>query len=124
MNPKIFLRIGGIVLITIGILGLTGIFGQISQASFFHPPFWINYFHLMLGTVIFSFSFTHHKKLQIVLTLLATIVAGSIGALGLLLGGYFADKYNIPELKDPSDHIAHLIVGLTAFWAWRNRKSF
>ncbi len=123
MNPKIFLRLGGSILITVGILGLIGLLGKISSASVFHPPYWINYFHLTLGIIIFALSFTKLKKLQIGFTLGATIVGTTIGLIGLLFGSYFANKYNIPELKDVSDHLTHLVVGLTAFWAWRNRKS-
>lgn len=123
MNPKIFLRIGGSILITIGILGLSGLLGKISSASVFHPPYWINYVHFILGCIVFTLSFTKLKKLQLGFTVGAMIVGTTIGLLGLLLGGYFADKYNIPELKDPSDHITHLAIGLIAFWAWHNRKS-
>lgn len=122
MIPKFFLRIGGSILILIGILGLVGLLGKISEASVFHPPYWINYFHLSLGIIIFIVSLSKNKKLQAYFTLLAAVVATTIGTLGLLLGGYFANKFNIPELKDPSDHLTHLAVGLAAIWAWKNRK--
>jgi|SRR3989338_6756820 len=121
MNPKIFLRIGGSFLITIGILGLLGFFQQISNLGFFHPPYWINYFHLIFGSLVLYISLTKHKKVQTIFTLLAAVTGISIGTLGLLLGSYIAENYNIPELKDRSDHIAHLIVGLTALWAFKNK---
>lgn len=123
MKPKVFLRIGGVLLTTLGILGLVGILGQISKVSFFHPPYWVNYFHLIFGVIILFVSFSPSQKIHAVFTSFAMVIGITIGILGLLLGGYLADKYGLPELKDPSDHIAHLIVGLSAFWAWKNRAS-
>ena len=124
MSPKIFLRLAGTTLITLGILGLTGVLGRISTAGFFHPPYWINYFHLGLGLTVSVVSFSQYKSFQVIFTLLASIMGITLGAAGLLLGGYIADKYNIPELRDPSDHLAHLMVGLTALWAIKNVKRF
>ena len=49
-------------------------------------------------------------------------MGSTIGVSGLLLGSYAANCYNMPELADPSDHLAHLTVGLLALWAWSNRK--
>ncbi len=123
MNPKRFLQIAGPFLIIIGLLGIVGIFGKISDLGFFHPPYWINFIHLLLGIFILVVAFKGNKSLQANVTLIPAILATTIGILGLLFGSYAAKQYNIPELvTDPSDHIAHLIVGLVAFWAWRNRK--
>jgi hypothetical protein len=41
---------------------------------------------------------------------------------GFLFGSYAAKRYNMPERAGPSDHVAHLTVGLLALWAWSNRK--
>jgi len=122
MNPKLFLRIGGIILIVLGTLGLFGILGLISSLGFFHPPYWINWLHFLLGIAILIISFTPYYKLQGWVVLFPAIVATTIGLAGLLLGSYFGTRYNIPELADPSDHIAHLIVGVAAIWAWRNKS--
>ena len=122
MNPKRFLFIAAPVLIIIGFLGLAGILGKISSASFFHPPYWINWVHFSLGIFVFIVGLKGGKKLQTIVVFIPTVLATTIGVLGLLFGSYVAKQYNIPELADPSDHIAHLIVGLSAFWAWKNRK--
>jgi len=45
-----------------------------------------------------------------------------LGIVGLLFGSYLAMQLNVPELADPSDHLAHLTVGLLALWGWLNRK--
>lgn len=121
MNPKRFLIIAGIVLITIGLLGVVGLLGSVSSASFFHPPYWINWVHLSLGIFVSCIARWGSLRLQVAVTLLATIMGMALGLLGLLLGSYFANRFNIPELGDPSDHLAHLAVGILAFWGWRNR---
>lgn len=122
MNPKKFLLVAGPVLISIGLLGITGILGKISSWSFFHPPYWINWVHLSLGILVLSTALWGNMKWQRRLTLLATILGLLLGVTGLLLGRYAATRFNIPELADPSDHIAHLTVGLFALWGLLGKK--
>ena len=122
MTPKIFLTIAGPLLILLGILGLTGILGTISDLAFFHPPYWINWVHLLLGISISIIALKGGSKLQNWVVLFPAVVATTMGLLGLLLGRYAAVRFTIPELADPSDHTAHLIVGICAIWAWRNRN--
>jgi len=121
MTPKLFLRIAGIALITIGILGIVGLFGKISSASFFHPPYWINWVHLGWGMFVLSISIWGNRRWQVGLTLAATIWGLALGIAGLLLGSWAAQRFAIPELADPSDHVAHLTVGVLALWGWRSR---
>jgi hypothetical protein len=122
MTPKLFLKYGGILLITLGLLGLTGFLYKISTLAFFQPPYWINWIHFLLGVTILTISFAPYRKLHKWLILFPAIIATLIGVGGLLFGKYVAVKYNIPELNtDPSDHIAHLIVGFFAIWSWKNR---
>lgn len=122
LTPKTFFRIGGIVLTVIGIAGLAGLLGTLSQLVFFRPPYWINWAHFILGVSIFLISFTHYHRLQKWLVLFPAIVATTMGLMGILFGSYLATLYNIPDLAvDSSDHVAHLIVGLLAIWAWKNR---
>jgi len=121
MNPKVFLTIGGTILVTIGFLGIIHVLSTLSSASLFNPPSWINWFHLIFGSLILIVAFSHSAKWQTVMTLFAVIV-GTIGGLaGLIFGPSLAIHFNQPELADPSDHIAHLTVGILAFWGWWNR---
>ncbi len=122
MNPKKFLTIGGTILLIIGIFGVVGLLGSLSSAGFFHPPYWINWFHLFLGIFVLIVSLSHREKLQVGVTLFATIILMTIGLFGLLLGPFIAHRYNIPELADPSDHVVHLGIGLLALWGFLNRK--
>ena len=121
MNPKRFLTIGGAILVTTGILGVTHLLGKISDASFFNPPYWINWFHLTLGVLVLIVAFSRFTRLQALVTLFPAIVATAIGLLGLIFGSWAASYFNNSQLADPSDHLVHLAVGLAALWAWRNR---
>jgi hypothetical protein len=123
LTPDRFLKIAGTILILLGLAGLTGLLGQISSARFFHPPYWINWIHFMFGTVLLIVAFVGGPRLQNAFALTGATVGTTIGLLGLLFGARAATAFGIPELADPSDHIAHLTVGLVAFWAWTNRPA-
>lgn len=122
MRPRHFLLLGASVLTTIGLAGVTGVLGSISRASFFHPPDWINWVHLTFGIGVLAVAIAGGRKVQNAFTLGAAIVGSTLGLAGLLFGAYAANRYNISELADPSDHLAHLTVGFLALWAWSNRK--
>jgi hypothetical protein len=123
MNPKRFLALGGSVLIILGVLGITGLLGRISSASFFNPPYGIHWVHLTLGVVVFLLALSPYAALHAWVTLFPAIVGTTMGILGLILGSWAAGRSNNPQLADPSDHLAHLILGAIAIWAWRNRSS-
>ena len=122
MTPKRFLRIGGAVLMATGLLGINGLLGRISRASFFHPPSWINWFHLAFGILISVVAARGHDRLRAGFALSGAMVGVTIGLAGLLFGERAARRLEIPELADPSDHTAHLLVGLAALWGWLGRN--
>jgi len=122
MNPLRFLRLASVALIVLGILGIVGILGTISSAGFFHPPYWINWVHLILGIFVLFTALKGNTKQQAMVTSIPMVLGTALGLIGLLFGRFLADRYAIPELADPSDHIAHLTVGILATWAWFNRK--
>ena len=121
MNPKRFLRMGGAVLVTTGLLGVTGVLGRISQASFFHPPYWINWFHLGFGGLVLSVATHGTPRWQARVALTGAITGTTLGVAGLTLGPAAAKRFGIEELADPSDHTAHLLVRLVALWGWLKR---
>jgi len=96
---------------------------QISPASFFHPPYWINGVHFAFGVVLLSVAFADTPRLDRSFALLGAIFGSTLGVVGLLFGSIVADRLGVPQLADPSDHIAHLTVGLIALWAWLNRET-
>jgi hypothetical protein len=122
VRPRQFLLLGGTVLVIIGVAGAAGLLGSISRASVFNPPYWINWIHLTFGIVVIAIAFAGGRTLQNGITLAAGIMGNTLGFSGLLFGSYAAKRYNMPELADPSDHLAHLTVGVLALWAWSNRK--
>jgi hypothetical protein len=122
-RPRQFLLLGGTVLVILGLAGVAGLLGSLSQASFFNPPYWINWFHLVFGFVVFAIAFAGGRTLQSAMTLAAGGLGSTLGLSGLLFGSYASKRYNLPELADPSDHLAHLTVGVLALWAWSNRKA-
>jgi hypothetical protein len=121
-HPGHFLVIAGTVLVTLGAVGAMGLPSSISRASVFNPPYWINWVHLGFGLVVLAIAMVGGRILQNTMTLAATIIGILLGLSGLLLGSYAADRYNMPELADPSEHLAHLTVGVLALWAWSNRE--
>ena len=127
MNPKRYLLIGGSILVTIGLLGIIDVLGSLSSAAFFHPPSWINWLHVSVGILVLVVAFLGSSKWQVGITLFGAILLNTIGLLGVLIyafgllgvhSGAFAAN---PEFTDPSDHNAHLTVGLLAVWGWINR---
>lgn len=118
MNPGRFVALGGAMLVGIGLAGLLGLLSRLSPASFFQPPRWINWFHLTLGSVLLAVRRRGSPRLQARVTVVGALFGLTLGGLGLLLGPAAAKRFQRPELADPSDHAAHLIVGLAALWSW------
>jgi hypothetical protein len=121
-TPARFLFAGGTALIALGAAGIAGLLGEISPASFFHPPRWIDWVHLAVGTTAIATALLGPRALKSALTLVPATVASAMGLGGLVLGPYLAHRFRTPELADPSDHIAHLIVGVLALWALWNAR--
>src|SRR5262245_4646932 len=69
---------------------------------------WINWFHLPLGAVVVGVRHSRSPRLQNTTTRVAAGMATTIGPAGLAFGPAAAKRYDVPELADPSDHLAHL----------------
>jgi hypothetical protein len=122
LRPRQFLFLAGTVLVVLGSGGTTGFLSSISSASLFNPPYWIHWVHLTFGMIVLAIAFAGGRTLQNAMTLMAAIAGTVLGLSGLLLGSFAANRLGMPELADPSEHLAHLTVGLLALWAWSNRK--
>ena len=123
MTPKRFLSIAGPLLVMSGLFGVTHVLGKISSAAFFHPPYWINWVHLSIGGLAVGVAAKGNSKVQAAMTLPPAVLGTTLGMMGLLFGSLAAKRFNVPELADPSEHTAHLIVGLVALWGWLGRNS-
>src|SRR5512145_246233 len=115
-HPRHFLVVAGTVLVTLGAAGAIGLLGSISRATLFNPPYWINWVHLTFGIVVLAAAVAGGRMLQNAFALTAGILGSTFGLAGLLLGSYAANRYNMPELADLSEHLAHLTVGVLALW--------
>ena len=122
VRPHLFLFVAGTLLVNLGAAGVMGLLSSISSASFFNPPYWINWVHLTFGFAVLGIALAGGRRLQNTMTLAAGIIGTLLGLSGLLLGSYAANRYSMPELADPSDHLAHLTVGVLALWAWSSRN--
>jgi hypothetical protein len=123
LRPLQFLFLAGTVLVVLGSAGTTGFLSSISSASLFNPPYWIHWAHLAFGMIVLATALAGGRTLQNAMTFVAAIVGSVLGLSGLLLGSFAANRFGMPELADPSEHLAHLTVGLVALWAWSNRKT-
>src|SRR5262245_41681145 len=116
VRPRQFLLLGGTLLVILGLAGVAGLLGSISQASLFHPAYLVNLFPLTFGNVVVAIAFGGCRTLQGAMALAAGCLGSALGLSGLLFGSYAAKRYNMPELADPSEHFAHLTVGVLALW--------
>jgi hypothetical protein len=117
VTPPRFLFIGGATLLLLGALGATRVLGTLSTAAVFHPPAWINWVHLAAGSIVLAVAWRGEPRLEIALTALGACLAMTLGLGGLFLGPLLAPRDAQAPSADPSDHLAHLLVGLTAIWA-------
>src|SRR5713101_1348344 len=114
--PTLFLKVGGAVLLLLGIVGYIGIFNSI---SFFNLDAGENVAHTVLGIVALAFGF--FVKDQNVNKWLVVLV----GVLGFFLtngdfmGGHFAHPnfFGLANLENPADNLLHLVVGIVALLA-------
>ena len=116
MNARNFLRIGGVVLVLVGVLGwfLTG---PTPETSIFGAAWWFdnaeNWTYLILGVVALLLAFKGSVSVQKTVTML-------IGILLLLVGAYSLmgeRMLGAATLQNPADTILHLVVGIWAVWS-------
>ena len=114
-SPKGFLKIGGIVLVLVAVLGFFGITGSTPSQSIFGTAWNFtsaeNWTHLVLGVValIAAHVLKQESQARALVNVLA-VVALFFGIVGFFstLGG---------TLENPLDSILHLVIAIWAFWA-------
>jgi hypothetical protein len=119
-NATHFLYTGGIVLVLLGWAGITGVLGHISDRVFFHPPGWVNWMHLSVGTAVLAVALFSPRGLKIALACVPAVLATAIGLGGLVLGLGTALRAGRGASFDASDALAHLAVGALAIWSLYN----
>lgn len=120
LSPQGFLKIGGVILVLIAVLGFIGVIGPSSDTLF--GGYWYfdnaeNWAHLVLGiaalVAVFWFPASFNKMLVM-----------ALGVIGVLIGLYSLFSPS-PEgtdfmgamLQNPADTLLHLIVGAWALVA-------
>ena len=115
-TPNGFLKVGGVVLLLVGILGFIGIIGPTPSQSIFGEFWWFdnpeNVAHTVLGVVGLAAAFVLSRDLQKNLVLL-------LGVLGILVGLYNFVSPSLlgANLETPADLLLHLVVGAWALYA-------
>ena len=115
LSPTNVLKLGGAVLLALGIIGVTGITNSI---SFFNLDAGENVAHLVLGVVGLGAGFgikntELHRWLVafIALSGLATGIYGFTLAPGDFMHPNF---FGLANLENPADNLLHLVVGIWA----------
>jgi hypothetical protein len=124
MNPKSFLKIGGVVLVIISLAGLVGIIGPTPESSIFSTTWYFtngeNWAHLIGGVAALLVAYAM-PAFQGPVTLLVGVVALLAGVWGFFLPAEAPNFYGA-NLENPLDNILHLVVGVWAVLSWRGAK--
>ena len=123
-NSTMFLRIGGAVLLIVGLVGYIGI---LNNVDFFSLDAGENLAHTALGIIGLAAGFglkdrMIHRGLTAVVGITA-LIFGLLGWFlpsgGALTNGAFANPnfLGLANLESPSDNLLHLFVAAWAIWA-------
>ena len=118
MDPKNFLRIGGAILLLLGIVGFAGLFNQ--KGSFFWLDNGENVAHTVLGVVAIAAAYLlKDAQLQKWLVAVVGVVAIFFTIYGFAVAGDTsgANTFGVANLESPADDILHLVVGAWALIA-------
>lgn len=121
-SPEGFLKVGGIILLVVGILGFFVLIGPTSQASIFGAAWYFdnaeNIAHTVLGLVALGVAYgVSDRNTQ-------KWVVALVGVLGLFFGVYSlfgpvteGVTFLGASLQNPADTILHLVIGAWALIA-------
>ena len=124
MYPRLFLTVGGAVLLLLGIVGYLNVFSESGS-----PAFWLdngeNVAHTFLGVVALAAVFV--PGLNTALAPYYRTIVGLVGVIALFFAVYgflqpagsSADPntFGVANLENPADNLLHLVVGIAAFAA-------
>jgi hypothetical protein len=120
LTPSRLLTLSGITLSVLGIAGISGLLRRLSSASLFNPPAWIHWVHVAVGIALLAIVYAGNEGLERGIVSFGAIAGTLAGGIGLIFGRRLAKRFHKPEIADPSEHLAHLAVGLLALWACAN----
>lgn len=121
MYPRLFLIVGGAVLLLLGIVGYLNVFSTVGSA------FWLdngeNLAHTVLGVVALAAVFV--PGLNTALAPYYRAIVGLVGVIALFFAVYgflqagaaVPNTFGVANLENPSDNLLHLVVGIAAIAA-------
>jgi hypothetical protein len=125
LYPKLFLTVGGAVLLLLGIVGYLNVFTESAT-----PWFWLdggeNLAHTVLGLVALAAVFVPGLNTALApyyrwIVILVGLIALFFAVYGFLQAGAAEpNTFGVANLENPSDNLLHLVVGvvaLAAAWA-------
>ena len=129
MNPKMFLTLGGVVLLLLGVVGYLNLFTQSA-----YPSFWLddgeNVAHTVLGIVALAAVFVPGLNSALApyyrwIVILVGIIALFFAVYGFAVSGNdIPNTFGLGNLENPADNILHLVVAAWAFAAaWMGRDT-
>lgn len=123
LTPNGFLKVGGIVLLALGILGfLLQDVRLLGEA--FYLDFAENIAHTVLGIVALIAAYSIPEGAQRGLVWIVGVVALLFAVWGFLVAGNQAPNwYGVSNLENPLDNLLHLVVGVWAVWAASKKSS-
>lgn len=124
MYPRLFLTVGGAVLLLLGIVGYVNVFSESGS-----PDFWLdngeNLAHTFLGIVALAAVFV--PGLNTALAPYYRAIVGLVGVIALFFAVYGflqppgsgadPNTFGVSNLENPADTLLHLVVGIAAFAA-------
>lgn len=122
MYPRLFLTVGGAVLLLLGIVGYLNVFSESST-----PWFWLdageNLAHTVLGVVALAAVFVPGLNTALAPYYRAIVVIVGVIALFFAVYGFLQasapepNTFGVANLENPADNILHLVVAIAAFAA-------
>lgn len=128
LSPTGFLKVGGIILVLVAILGFIGIIGPTPERSLFGEFWWFdnaeNLVHLILGVVALAAVYSlKDAQMQKWLVLIVGVVALAFGIINFFLPGEAPNFYGVANLESPADTILHLLIGVWGIVAGTKKES-
>jgi hypothetical protein len=128
LRPTNVLKIGGSVLILLGLIGLSGV---TSSVDWFNLDMGENVAHIGLGVVGLAVAFgTKDERVHrgLVAVLAITGIAFGLGGFALPAGSFAKGNFfGLANLENPADNFLHLVVGIwtgaSALWGSRGEMA-
>lgn len=122
MNPRQFLKIGGMMAILVGVLGFF-VLGPTVEKSVFGERLWFdrqeNMAYILLGILAFAASSRLPAFYQRSFVILIGLLSVIVGLYSLVLGNTLFAAH----LENPADTILHLLIGAVALYTVFGDKS-